>query len=170
MPPIIVAGLDAYEAEQSSPVSETTGRVGGASAIVGDWAEELAIIGMRRNMLEVKLRRVILGLIRAEILAKKGDASQVGDRIRASVSTERRRSLPVDPDQMMDKLFWLELLALVEKEWQMMCAIFGDSAEFKSQGLIINERPDAHGKAFDATDLALWKRSLEWFELRMSKV
>lgn len=167
MPQIIVAGLDAYNAEQAPAVAQPERGTGG---VVSDWAEELALVGMRRNVLEVKLRRVVLGLIRADVLSKKGDASQVVERVRAAVPSERRRALPVDPDQMMDKLFWLELLALVEKEWQAMSPIFGSVPDLKSHGQVINERPDAHGKSFDAADLALWKRSLEWFESRMSKL
>lgn len=170
MPAIIGAGLDANGAEEAASAAKRPEAAVGASNVVGDWAEELAGIGVRRNLLELKLRRVVLGLIRADVLAKKGDASQVGDRVRAAIPTKRRPGLPIDPDQLMDKLFWLELLALVEKEWPAMGAIFGDVSELRSHGQVVNERPDAHGKAFDAADLALWKRSLDWFEARMAKV
>ncbi len=168
MPPIVVAGLDAYQAERPAQV-QSAGSAG-LEAVISDWAEDLAVIGKRRNMIELKLRRVVLGLVRADVLSKRGDASQVADRLRSVVSADRRRTLPVDPDLMIDKLFWLELIALTEKEWGTMGAIFGDLTDLKAHGATINERPDAHAKSFGAADLALWSRSLDWFETRLSRV
>jgi hypothetical protein len=175
MPAIFRHGLRAYLAdklaEESERAQDPTRGPGGLDAVaLGDWAEDLAVIGKRRNAVERKLRRVLVGLIRADVLAKKGGANVVADRIRNSIATERHKGLPTDPDQLADKMFWLELLTLADKEWALVSALFGDKDELKRNGLIVNERPDAHAKQCDAADLALWRRSLQWFEDRLAKL
>ena len=170
VPPIVSSGFAAYQSDSKTGAANSGAPPKTETAEFSEWAEDLAVVGMRRNVMESKLRKVLLGLIRADVLAKKGGASAVVDRVRAGVPSERHRGLPTDPDQIADKLFWLELLQLADKEWALLGPLLGDRNDMLQHGKVVNERPDAHAKKFDAADLALWRRSLQWFEERLAKL
>jgi len=136
----------------------------------GEWADELAIISRRRNILERKLRGVVGNFIRFSAMtdSSKGTAK---DRVLKCIDTKRRESLQnLDIDDLMSKLFWLELIAVVKKEWQIFDRIFGDKAALDKYTSIVNERPDAHAKDIDLFDAALHRSAVGWFEDRLSRI
>jgi hypothetical protein len=65
---------------------------------------------------------------------------------------------------------WPELTGLVTVNWQIFEAVFGDRKLFEEHAGIINDRPDAHAKEWDAADFALYRRSLQWLEERLAKL
>lgn len=137
---------------------------------LSDWAEDLAVVNKRRNVLERKLRSIILGLIRSDSLHSPGKPTTI-ERILRAVPESRRKTLAgIAADELVHKLFWLELLELIRKEWPLIERVFGSQAEFETHAKIVNDRPDTHAKTFDLADFALQRRSLTWLEDRVAQV
>ncbi|WP_046234182.1 hypothetical protein [Paenibacillus algorifonticola] len=51
-----------------------------------------------------------------------------------------------------------------DSDWSLFERIFSDKTNFQLNAALINERFDAHAKDVDDADLALYRRSLKWFE------
>jgi hypothetical protein len=98
----------------------------------GDWAEDLAIISKRRNLIERKLRSISINFIRFSALSGGGNAAANGkERVLKCIDAKRRADLEyLDLENIMGKLYWLELAALIKKEWALFEKIFGDRARF----------------------------------------
>jgi hypothetical protein len=73
-------------------------------------------------------------------------------------------------DDIAQKLFWLELGNLIRKEWPLFEKIFGDQSQMEQHITLVNDRPDTHAKPIDRADVALYRRSLSWFEEKLSKL
>ncbi|UWZ86011.1 ATP-binding protein [Occallatibacter riparius] len=135
-----------------------------------DWAEELAVVNKSRNLLEKRIRQMVLGFLRADGLQKK-PKQNAKDRVLAALPTERRESLKNLPaDDLMEKLYWLELKNLVVREWSLFAAVFGDRRKFEEVFDVVNDRPDTHAKEMDAADFALQRRSLQWLSERIASI
>jgi len=129
-----------------------------------DWADELALIGKRRNILERKMRSIVLNFIRQDSLCNK-DKPRAKDRILKRIEEKRRKQLEnLSPEALMDKLLWTELCIIIDKEWALFGGIFNDKNLFNLNCSVINDRYDAHAKPADLADLALYRRSLTWVE------
>lgn len=135
-----------------------------------EWAEDLAALGQRRNLIERRLRGIVLNFLRMQALQnKKLDA--LGDQVSSSLSSARQTQLMGLPlDALFQKLMWSELVLLVSKNWPTFEAIFGDKRQFEENSTLINDRPDAHAKEWDAADFALYRRSLQLLEDRLAKL
>jgi len=130
-----------------------------------EWAEELALINRRRNILERKLRDFIrFGL---KLSSDKGD-SWLDKILRALPEKRRNELISLSADVIMNKLFWLELEAIISKYWQTFEKTLGDKDQFKASMNILNDRPDAHAKPIDLADIALLRKHLTWLEDRIS--
>lgn len=130
----------------------------------GEWAEELAAVGRRRNVLERKLRSIVVNLIRFDSLSSK-EKSSTKERVLKALSDKRKKELGfLAIDELVEKLFWLELIALAGREWAIFERIFGQKDKFTQAAEIVNDRPDAHAKGYDAADFALYRRSLKALE------
>lgn len=141
-----------------------------AEGFLADWAEELAALGQRRNLIERKLRSVALNFLRLNALQNK-KLEQLTTAILNSISTSRRKMLTGHKlDALFSKLMWLELVEIISSNWTIFEAIFGDRKEFEANAKIVNDRPDAHAKEWDQADFALYRRSLFWFEERVAKL
>jgi hypothetical protein len=82
----------------------------------GDWADELAIISRRRNLLEKKLRGIVVNFIRFSSLATQG-ASSTKERVLKCIDAKRRGEVQgMELDDIVSKLYWLELIAVIKKE------------------------------------------------------
>jgi hypothetical protein len=137
---------------------------GPAPASLNDWAEDLAVVGKRRNILERSLRAIVLNFIRFDAISKKSTES-ITTRIAAALpNSERAKHAHLSGEQLLDKFLWTNLTALIVKEWRLFETVFGDQAKFKERCAVVNDRPDAHAKHVDAADLALYRRSLEELE------
>lgn len=136
---------------------------------LSEWAEELATISIRRNVLERTLRSFVINFLRVKSLSGKGDNAKA--LLLACLQERRRLELePFNLEVIAEKLLWSELVVIIGKHWEMFERIFGDKAAFNQNSSIINDRPDAHAKSLDPADIALHRRSLQWIEERIARV
>lgn len=144
--------------------------IGDSSLEYGEWADELAIISRRRNILEKKLRGVVGNFIRFSSMSDKSKGL-AKERILKCIDAKRRDVLQnLDVDDLMSKLFWLELIAIVKKEWALFERLFGDKVTLDKYTTIVNDRPDAHAKEIDFFDAALHRNAVGWFEDRLGQI
>ena len=140
------------------------------AADFGDWADELAIISRRRNIIERKLRGMAINFLRFSSMSNAG-AGSAKDRILKCVDAKRRDDLGrYGLDELSEKLYWLELLSIIKKEWPIFERVFGDRNEFDKFGQIVNERPDAHAKPIDQFDVGYHRTALTWLEDKINRV
>lgn len=137
---------------------------------IGEWAEELAALGKRRNILERKLREMVVNFVRFDALAA-GKNAEVRERIVSVLPENQRNALRhLSAEEAMLKFLWTDLVKLIVKEWVLFGRIFGDKAQFVQNSEIINDRYDAHAKDADSADFALYRRALSHLEVRMAKL
>jgi len=130
----------------------------------GEWAEELALINKRRNMLERRLR----DFIRFTLKARATKELPWPEQVLSGIAKERRSALgSLSSDQLMSKLFWKELSQIVIKLWDVFQVAIQDKKRFEQAMELLNDRFDAHAKDADAADLALQRRELAWLEERV---
>ncbi len=163
------AGLELYKAGRSGSVQPAQPAPSvPVTPPLGDWAEDLAVVNRRRNVMEKRLRTLVLSVIRSDSIQDKAK-QPVAQRITHCVPEARRRALAFkDPEDLIAKLYFLELIELVRKEWDLLSRVFSDLKEFEHHARIVNDRPDAHAKPFDVADFALQRRSLAWIEDRLA--
>lgn len=137
---------------------------------IGEWAEELAAIGKRRNLVERKLRELALNFLRYDSMSN-GKLSELPNRIVNILPEKSRAQLAhLNSEQALNKFNWTDVVKLIAKEWQLFERLFGDKEQFLRNCDVINDRFDAHAKAADAADFALYRRSLTYIEDRLAKV
>ena len=157
--------------EETSIVEDVSpSESGEARALISDWAEELAGIAYRRNLVERSLRSIVINFLRVSALSSK-DGLSAKAILLTSVNERRRPELePFNLDAIAEKLFWLELVAIINKNWLLFERIFGDKTVFNDSASIVNDRPDAHAKHLEPSDIALHRRALQWLDERISRV
>lgn len=139
-------------------------------ALISEWAEELAGISYRRNVLERSLRSIVINFLRVSALSSKEGGSAKA-MLLACVPEKRRSELdPFNLDAIAEKLFWLELVAIINRNWLLFERILGDKTVFNDNALIVNDRPDAHAKHLEPSDIAMHRRALQWLDDRISRV
>lgn len=132
----------------------------------GEWAEELASISRRRNILERKTREFVRVVLKLSLSADKDWVTAVT----FSLSANRRDECAgLAPDALMSKLYWLELSAIIRREWKHFERFFSDKQRTQNAFALLNERPDAHAKDVDLADVALQRRELTWLEERIAQ-
>lgn len=133
-----------------------------------EWAEELAIVNKRRNIVEKKLREIALNFIRFHCLQNgKPALSQI---IAILPEQQREKLSSTSAEVAISKFLWTDLTKLINKEWTLFERIFKDKSSFTQNTSIINERFDAHAKDADQADLALYRRALKWVEDALSNL
>lgn len=153
--PLLEAGIESRE--ESRP-------------LVGEWAEELAGISYRRNTMERALRSLVINFLRMSALSAK-DGISAKAALLVAIPQKRRAELePFNLEAIADKLFWLELVAIINKHWVMFERIFGDKTAFNENAGIVNDRPDAHAKLLEPSDVAMHRRALHWLDERIARV
>jgi hypothetical protein len=163
------AGLRAY-LEKHVSEGTTTARHGAPEEKSSNeqWAEELAAINKRRNLLERRLRTLVPALMMAEQIANP-QKPKPRDRVLGGLQEKRRVELSARGlEQILDKLYWLELCQIVLSQWSAFEKLFLDKGQFQQNSQIINERPDTHAKAMSLADVALMTRALDWMESKCS--
>jgi hypothetical protein len=131
----------------------------------GDWAEELAILNRRRNVLERKMRHFTRFALRI------GAPKQTSwlERVLTALPNPRRAVLhSLSADVLMERLFWSELGVVIVKNWEFFEAMLGDKKRFEAAMNLLNDRPDAHAREVDMADIALQRRELAWLEERIT--
>ncbi len=127
----------------------------------GDWADELAIINRKRNILEKRLRETALGFLRYDSLHGNRNKG-VKDRLLQVIPKERHARLAeVASEEIIASFLWTDLTKLILKEWRLFDPVFSDKRDFEQNCDIINDRPDAHAKQIDLADFAMHRRALE---------
>lgn len=137
---------------------------------LSEWAEELAALGRRRNVLERRFRELAINFIRFDALSS-GKQIDVKTRITSTLSESRRHLLlHLSAEEAVSRLFWKELSTLIAKEWSLFGRLFGDKQQFLQCCDLINDRFDAHAKSADQADFALYRRALSQLEERVAKI
>src|SRR5208282_188335 len=126
------------------------------------------VVNKTRNVLEKRLRQIVINFLRADVISDK-TRGNVRSRL-AKVLPPGRQFEHLPADELIEKFLWLELVALVKREWRLFEGLFGDRNQFELQAGVINDRPDAHAKDLDAADFALYRRSLKWMNDRISSL
>ncbi|MEM6410686.1 MAG: hypothetical protein AAF683_04070 [Pseudomonadota bacterium] len=151
-------------------VAETSSGSEQTRPLISEWAEELAGISYRRNNLERALRAIVINFLRVSALSSKGEAS-AKTTLLAAVPEKRRAELqPYNLETVSEKLFWLELVAVINKNWTLFERLFGDKTAFTENANIINDRPDAHAKHLEPSDVAMHRRALQWLDDRIGRI
>ncbi|MEP5623509.1 MAG: hypothetical protein ABJP82_13140, partial [Hyphomicrobiales bacterium] len=137
----------------------------------GDWADELAILSRRINVLERSLRGICVNFIRFSAMNIDKDRGSTRERILRGFDARRRPAMErLEVEEIIAKSYWLELVNLIAREWVLFERIFSDKCLFEENARIVNERPDAHAKELDFADIALQRRALTWLEDRISRI
>jgi hypothetical protein len=149
------------DAASGPPPLEPTG--------LGDWAEELAALGKRRNVLERRLRELVLNFLRFDAMTS-GKPGAIKEKVLAIIPESQRESLRhLSAEEAINKFLWSNLTQLICKEWSLFQKMFGDKDQFIRNCDLINDRYDAHAKPSDAADFALYRRALVHLEDRIAK-
>ena len=78
-----------------------------------EWADEIAEIAKRQNIIEKELRRMILELIKADVRINK-TTETTKDRLLKCLESSRKQSLSNNlPDDILSSTYWLELINII---------------------------------------------------------
>ncbi len=176
--PMVAVGLDRWRRSDAASASKLpdiddtpiAGVSAGSSSSAGEemWAEMPGEVATLRNSVERRLRELILIVVRAELA--DDTSRQPKDVILSALASDRRSNMAnAGATGILKRLYWLDLIAIVRKNWKWFEQLFGDRAKLDLWGGIVNDRPDAHAKDFDGADLALQKRALEWFDSAITR-
>ena len=156
---MIHAGFEAHlEERTAAPRSILPSH---ASNSLEDWADDLAVLNKKRNVLEKRLRDVTLNFLRYDSLHNKSKG-EIHDRLLTALDPRRRDHLKrKSNEEIVTGFNWSELVILINKEWNLFDPIFSDKRRFNDDCEIINDRRDAHAKPMDRADFALYRRSLD---------
>jgi len=142
----------------------------GLNLSLDEWAEELAAVGKRRNLVERRLRELVLNFLRFDCMSS-GSLPDLLQRIISIVPSKSREVLAhLTAEQAVSKFNWTDIVKLIGKEWVLFEKLFGDKDIFMKHCDVINDRYDAHAKDADSADFALYRRSLKYVEERLSKL
>lgn len=170
---MVRAGLSSIETEPDTSVVFTQIEHSAQETLslaFDDWAEELQVISRRRNVIEKRLREIVVNFLKFSALSST-DKKSAKERILATLPEKRRAEVGnLGVDELSQKLFWLELGGLIRKEWPLFEKIFGDQDAFRQNVALVNDRPDTHAKSIDRADVALYRRSLVWFEDKLARL
>lgn len=165
---MVLAGLSRIGQQGTAAPPITTSQSAVAPRLVladTEWAEELAIINRRRNLLERRLReytRVVL-----KLSLEKG--KNWTDEILRSLPEKTRTELSgLGGDSLMESIYWSDLEKIISRYWSFFEKTFSDKKRFQLAMGLLNDRPDAHAKPADAADIALYRRELTWLEERIA--
>lgn len=161
------AALKKVEAKEKS-ASKIESR--GVALNFDEWAEELATLGRRRNILERKLRELTINAMRFDLLPS-GKILSLKSRISSVLPENRVNEMAhLSAEEIVSKFLWTDLYKLILKEWRLFERVFGDKAEFETNCKLINDRPDTHAKESDRADIAMYRRALQKIEERVAKL
>ena len=143
-----------------------------AAGSLREWAEELATLGSRRNILERRLRALLLNFIRFDSLGNGTQNLNIRQRVLRAVSERRRKQLEhLSAEDIISRFTWNELTEVMGgREWPLFERIFGDKRKFREMSDLVNDRFDAHAKEVDLADVALHRRALGYLEERIERI
>jgi hypothetical protein len=134
-----------------------------------EWAAELGRLAELHNDVELRMRALIHSTLASEERAR-GERGWAEREILAAIrSKEHSRVGSGSPDQLLARLYWIELIAIIGRQWRLFARAFGDLQELRAKARIVNDRPFAHAKPLDVADLALYRRELSWFRTKLEQ-
>jgi len=138
---------------------------------VGEWADEIAVISKRRNVIERRIREIAINFIKMDSFSS-ANKKPAKDRILAILPQNQREAYShMSADEIIQKYCWTDLVKLLStKELQLFEKMIGDKNAFILNAGVINDRPDAHAKNADAADFAMYRRSLKYIEDMLAKL
>lgn len=170
---MITQGFAALLSEESSTGRSTAGKVHPPSPArdnLSEWAEEIAALGKRRNLLERRLRDLALNFIRFDAVSS-AKVTDIKERVLSILPEKQRAGLQhLSAEDIVGKFLWTDLTKLLAKEWRLFESLLGDRQQFLQNCEIINDRFDAHAKQADQADFALQRRSLTYVEDRLARI
>jgi len=137
---------------------------------LSEWADEIAATSKRRNLLEKRLRSIVLNFIRMDSLINSQKKSAKDRIVNIFQENIRSKYASLSAEEIVDKYCWLDLIKIIDKEWGIFEKLFGDKANFKQAANIVNDRPDAHAKETDVADFALYRRAIKQLEEIIKKI
>lgn len=161
---MVEAGAAAYK--EGGDLTVEGGAIEGRALTLSEseWAEELAVISRRRNILERRLR----DLIHFTLKVRLPSGESWIERVLRALPEERRKELGgLAAGNIMERLFWRELTQVISRDWEIFASTFVDKKKFQLTMELLNERPDTHAKTVDLADVALQRRELGWLEERV---
>lgn len=133
------------------------------------WTAELGRLAELHNDVEQRMRELLQRTLQAEERNRstRGWVEQV--ILAAIPERERKRVGLGTAGQLLARLYWMDLIAIIGRQWQLFDRIFGDRNRLMSKAEIVNDRPHAHAKPMDAADVALYRRELTWFKAKLDR-
>lgn len=165
---IVKEGYELFGASSDGEVNPEDTAVQVVNLELNEWADEIAVVSKRRNILEKNLRTLALNFIRADCLRSGKKPKDVALSVIPSKFHPEYSALGAE--DVFARYAWTNLVQLVIKEWSLFGQIFGDQKNFKHCCDIINDRYDAHAKEADMADFALYRRCLSSVESMLKKV
>jgi hypothetical protein len=134
-----------------------------------EWATELGKLATDHNLIERRLRQLVAHRLSIEE-TRRESPGWAANRARTSIAAARQNSVDGDViDELLAKMYWLELVAAVSKDWPLFENVFSDKRTFQGKADILNDRPYAHAKSIDAADIGLYRRELGWFKSKLAR-
>jgi hypothetical protein len=135
-----------------------------------EWVAELGRLAAEYNSVERRSPKLVAQRLSGE-KKRRGEPGWAKDRALADLPGTRRGSIDAATiDAALEQMYWLELAAVVSKNWPMFERIFFDKRAFDDKARILNDRPLAHAKPVDAADVALYRREVGWFKSHLDRV
>lgn len=175
---IIKAGLDILIDSHNSKNTSNPSLINGKEEpeknnegySLNEWAEELAYLNKERNILEKKLRSLVLNFIRFDNLTRNGIKS-LSDRLLSIIPSEDKKNYKgLEAETIVEKFYWKNLVELIAKEWSLFEKGFNDKKEFERNGWVINKRYDTHAKDIEAFEVTEYKDALNWLNDKLRKM
>jgi hypothetical protein len=133
------------------------------------WTEALGGLAQLHNDVEQRMRELVQRTLQ-EKERKRGSLGWAEQVIMAAIpERERKRVGFGTAEQLLSRLYWMDLIAIIGRQWQLFDRIFGDRTRLMSKAEIVNDRPHAHAKPLDAADVALYRRELTWFKAKLDQ-
>lgn len=127
-------------------------------------------VGIRRNTLEDRLRKIMLVQMTMQYGSKKvkGKLLEVVESSRRE--KERLHDLEVN-DLVENHFYLLDIKQVILKNWSLFEKLFIDKVKFESLIDTINKyRIDAHAKTIDDSDMLMLMLAFNWFDERLELI
>lgn len=136
----------------------------GKVQVVQEWADEIAELAKRQNIIEKRIREIILEVLRADSRQNTAKGT-TKDRLLKCIEEKRRKEFAAfTAEIILEKLFWLEEMSIIKKEWPTLETVFSDQGMLLRNMELLNDRPYAHAKKLEAIDLVAAKNAMKYIE------
>jgi hypothetical protein len=134
-----------------------------------EWTAELGGLAQLHNDVEQRTRELVQRTLLAEERHRGEHGWAEQTIILAIPERDRERVGSGSADQLLSRLYWTDLIAIIGRQWRLFGRIFGDRNELRHKAQVVNDRAHAHAKPLDVADLALYRRELGWFKAKLDQ-